>query len=313
VNGYVGNQACAGCHSSIFNSFSHTAHAHASGPAETNLVSGEFIHKDSQVKYRVYSESGKVWMSFERAGDPLAQGKSEFLTYIDQGHRGTTYLFSVDGFFSEAPINLYTSRQMWEMAPAYGKAREAPMNLPVLTSCMDCHVSGIRPPIEGTENRYAMPLFLHAGGTCERCHGPGENHMQAGAIVNPVKLPPERRDQICMQCHLEGNAAVERRKHLYQYRPGARSDPDRCGDESRSSGSAVGTTTRSGVAVAGCLSASVWARSAIGMNLSRAFCSTRQFNEARNYTMRVLQFNPDLGEAKAMLKHLNADPPDCGK
>ena len=54
-------------------------------------------------------------------------------------------------------------------------------------------------------------------------------------------------------------------------------------------------------------------RSAIGMNLARAFCSTRQFNDARNYTMRVLQFNPDLGEAKAMLKHLNADPPACGK
>lgn len=54
-------------------------------------------------------------------------------------------------------------------------------------------------------------------------------------------------------------------------------------------------------------------RSEIGMNLARAFCSTRQFNEARNYTMRVLQFNPDLGPAKTMLKQLNADPPGCGK
>jgi Flp pilus assembly protein TadD len=53
-------------------------------------------------------------------------------------------------------------------------------------------------------------------------------------------------------------------------------------------------------------------RSEIGMNLARAFCSTRQFNEARNYTMRVLHFNPDLGYAKAMLKQLNADPPGCG-
>jgi hypothetical protein len=49
------------------------------------------------------------------------------------------------------------------------------------------------------------------------------------------------------------------------------------------------------------------------MNLALAFCSTPQFNDARNYTMRVLQFNPDLGEAKAMLKRLNADPPSCGK
>jgi hypothetical protein len=49
------------------------------------------------------------------------------------------------------------------------------------------------------------------------------------------------------------------------------------------------------------------------MNLVLAFCSTRQFKDARNYTMRVLQFNPDLGEAKTMLKQLNADPPTCGR
>ena len=160
-------------------------------------------------------------MSFERPGDPLVQGKRQLLYYIGQGRRGTTYLFSVDGFYFETPINLYTSRHTWDMAPAYGDAREIPMNLPALTSCMDCHVSGIRPPIEGTENRYASPLFLYPGVTCERCHGPGAGHIAGGAVVNPAKLAPERRDQVCMQCHLEGNAAIERPgKHMYQYRPG---------------------------------------------------------------------------------------------
>ena len=221
ANGYVGNQACTSCHAAISQSFYAAAHAHASGPATDNLVAGEFSHPKSQVKYRVYSESGKVWMSFERTGDPLVQGKRQLLYYIGQGRRGTTYLFSVDGFYFETPINLYTSRHTWDMAPAYGDAREIPMNLPALTSCMDCHVSGIRPPIEGTENRYASPLFLYPGVTCERCHGPGAGHIAGGAVVNPAKLAPERRDQVCMQCHLEGNAAIERPgKHMYQYRPG---------------------------------------------------------------------------------------------
>ena len=221
ANGYVGNEACVKCHAAISESFGGAAHAHASGPASENLVSGEFSHQKSQVKYRVYSESGKVWMSFERPGDPLVNGRRELLYYIGQGRRGTTYLFSVDGYFFETPINLYTSRRMWDMAPAYGDALEIPMNLPALTSCMDCHVSGIRPPIEGTENRYASPLFLYPGVTCERCHGPGESHVKGGSSVNPVKLSAERRDQVCMQCHLEGNAAIERPgRHLYQYKPG---------------------------------------------------------------------------------------------
>ena len=521
TNGYVGNASCAACHASIYQTFTKTSHAHASGLARDNPVAGEFTHQKSHVEYRVYPEAGKVWLSYERPGDLLMRGKRELLYYIGQGRRGTTYLFSVDGFFFEAPINLYTSRHMWDMAPAYGAVREAPMNLPVHTSCLDCHVSGIRSPVEGTENRYAMPLFRYGGVTCERCHGPGENHAKGGAIVNPVKLSAERRDEVCMQCHLEGNAAIERPgKHLYQYRPGDdlsdyvryyvltdtgkpglraasqfeelaqstckkksgdamsctschdphrtispdervafyrskclachgaqfgekhhanQSDCTQChmpaasssdiahtavtdhriprrpsfgaGLENASSSSlpqlepfpnskttsehdvrdlvlAWQSIVNSGMTMAqpeaeqllrqalgqypddsavlaalayieqkqgandkardlyrkalaqdptlvdaetnlGVLEArsgqlkeavSLWqdafrrapARSEIGMNLARAFCSTRQFKEARSYTMRVLQFNPDLGHAKAMLKHLDADPPKCG-
>ena len=62
-------------------------------------------------------------MSFERPGDPLVRGKRQLLYYIGQGRRGTTYLFSVDDFFFETPINLYTARRVWDMAPAYDNAR----------------------------------------------------------------------------------------------------------------------------------------------------------------------------------------------
>ncbi|MGB8771317.1 MAG: multiheme c-type cytochrome [Candidatus Korobacteraceae bacterium] len=221
ANGYVGNEACAKCHGSIFESYERTAMAHASGPATDNLIAGDFLHKKSGVDYRVYAQDGKVWLSFERPGDPMVRGKRELLYYIGQGRRGRTYLFSVDGFVFELPVNWYSDKHMWDMAPAYGDVREAPMNLPALTSCLDCHVSGIRPPIQGTENRYKMPVFAYSGVTCERCHGPGAAHVSGGAIVNPAKLAPDRRDAVCMQCHLEGNAAIERPgKHLYQFRPG---------------------------------------------------------------------------------------------
>src|SRR5208283_1327850 len=221
ANGYVGSEACARCHASIYESYQRTAMVQASGPATDNLLTGDFLHKKSGMSYRIYTQDGKVWLSFERPGDPSVRGKRELLYYIGQGRRGRTYLFSVDGFVFESPVNWYTDKQMWDMAPAYGNVREAPMNLPALTSCLDCHVSGIRPPIQGTENRYEMPVFAYSGVTCERCHGPGETHLNGGAIVNPSKLPADRRDAICMQCHLEGNAAIERPgKHLYEFRPG---------------------------------------------------------------------------------------------
>jgi hypothetical protein len=221
ATGYVGNDACAKCHSSIVESYQRTAMARASGPASENFIGGDFFHKKSGVNYRIYAEGGKVWLSFERPGDPLVRGKRELLYYIGQGRRGRTYLFSVDGFLFESPVNWYTDKHMWDMAPAYGDVHEAPMNLPALTSCLDCHVSGFQPPIQGTENHYKMPVFAYSGVACERCHGPGAAHVNGGVIVNPAKLSPDRRDAVCMQCHLEGNAAIERPdKHLYQFRPG---------------------------------------------------------------------------------------------
>ena len=221
ANGYVGNEACAKCHAAIYESYSRTAMAHASGPASETPMTGDFLHKKSGMQYRIYNENGKVWLSFERPGDPSVRGKRELLYYIGQGRRGRTYLFSVDGFLFESPVNWYTDKHMWDMAPAYQDVHEAPMSLPALTSCLDCHVSGIQPPIKGTENRYTIPVFAYSGVACERCHGSGAAHVKGGAIVNPAKLSPERRDAVCMQCHLEGNAAIERPgKHLYEYRPG---------------------------------------------------------------------------------------------
>jgi tetratricopeptide (TPR) repeat protein len=53
-------------------------------------------------------------------------------------------------------------------------------------------------------------------------------------------------------------------------------------------------------------------RSAIGLNLARGFCVSAQFDKARGYVARVLEFNPDSAEARQLQKQLNASPPVCG-
>jgi tetratricopeptide (TPR) repeat protein len=186
-----------------------------------NLIPADFVHKKSGVHFRIYADNSKVWLSFERPNDAEVRGKRELLYYIGSGRRGRSYLFAVDGFLFESPVNWYADRQVWDMAPAYGNAGEIPMNLPAFTSCLHCHFSGMRPPVQGTENRYPIPPFSHSGVTCERCHGPGAAHTKGGGIVNPVKLDATRRDAVCMQCHLEGKAAIERPgRHIYDFQPG---------------------------------------------------------------------------------------------
>jgi tetratricopeptide (TPR) repeat protein len=232
---FTGSAACAKCHAKIFESYASTAMARASGPATQNFSSGEFQHATSGVHYRVYLEDGDAWLSFDRDGKNELHGKRKLLYFIGSGHRGKTFLFAEDNFMFESPINFYSQAPngVWDMAPAYQNAREMPLNLPAASSCLTCHTSNAQAPIAGTENKYDSPLFAHAGITCERCHGAGAAHarqMQSQSsgpakkdvsIVNPDKLSPARRDAVCMQCHLEGNAAVEQPgRHLYQFQPG---------------------------------------------------------------------------------------------
>ena len=220
-DGYVGNDTCARCHSAIFESYRRTSMARASGPAIEALTSAEFTHKVSGVHYRIYADSRRAWLSFDRPGDPEVRGKRELLYYIGSGRRGRSYLFETSGFLFESPVNWYANKQVWDMAPAYQTAREMPLNLPAYTSCLHCHVSEMQAPAKGTDNRYPDPPFLHDGISCERCHGPAGAHENGGAIVNPAKLAPARRDEVCMQCHLEGKVAIERPgRHAYEFRPG---------------------------------------------------------------------------------------------
>jgi predicted CXXCH cytochrome family protein len=218
---YVGNEACARCHSAIYESYQKTPMAHASGPAMDELTPAEFTHKESGVHYRIYEENARAWLSYDRIGNPEVKGKRELLYYIGSGHRGRSYLFETDGFLFESPVNWYANKQVWDMAPAYQHAREMPLNLPAYTSCLNCHVSEMQAPAKGTDNRYPKPPFLHNGVSCERCHGPGAAHTNGGEIINPAKLIPALRDEICMQCHLEGKVAIERPgRHVYDFRPG---------------------------------------------------------------------------------------------
>src|ERR1700676_2377601 len=243
----AGSEACSGCHSEIYKPYSKTAMANASGLAADGTITGEFDDKTSGVRYRVYKQDQHAWMSYERESEKF-RGQDELLYFIGASRKARSYLFSVQGFLFQTPINWYSQEGRWGMTPAYAEARQIPLNLPAFTDCMNCHSSGVQPPLPGTDNKFAGAPFLHGGITCQRCHGAGEGHgngkpasilsneHSSGAdlmgadssglgssIVNPAKLAADRRDAICMECHFEGTVAVDQPgKHLYQFQPGDR-------------------------------------------------------------------------------------------
>lgn len=201
--------------------------ARASGTAAEGFLPADFTHTASGVHYTVIEDGGRVWLTYERAEATARRelaGRVELRYFIGSGRRGRTYLFEREGYWFEAPINWYGKKQVWDMAPNFQSAQEMPLTLPVDPGCLHCHASGVAESLPEARNLYAGAPFGEGGVTCAACHGDGGAHVASGGRVKMMDidaLAPVRRDSVCLNCHLEGQAAVVRAgKRLVEFKPG---------------------------------------------------------------------------------------------
>jgi hypothetical protein len=219
------DDACAGCHKDIYERYERTPMAKGSGAATSGLLRGGFLHAASGVRYNVFLRDGKAWMSYDRDHEPALHGEKQLLYFIGSGLRGRTYLYQEDGRWFEAPINYYSKREVWDMAPNYGATKTMPAALPVDSNCLHCHATAVQTALPEARNKYDGAPFQQAGIGCVACHGDPSQHLAEkghGPIVNPGKLAPAKRDSTCLQCHLEGDVAIYRAgTSLAQFQAGA--------------------------------------------------------------------------------------------
>ncbi len=230
--------------------------ANASGNATDPgaVIPGGFTHAPSGITYKVFLTGDKVplsaaepplqipesaWMSYSRpatpSGPPPLDGRQQLVLYVGSDHRGRTFLYGIEDWWFEAPINYYRSTAGYDMAPNYLHVKQMPFNLPVDSACLHCHASSVQIQQKGTLNRYTASAgddansvlpFLQGGITCESCHGDTRAHVASGgksAVINPARLAPDRRDAVCYRCHLEGETNVQNPAHSpAEFRPGDR-------------------------------------------------------------------------------------------
>ena len=198
--------------------------ARTSGPARSGLIEGAFTHARSGIRYRVFAEGDRAMLSFERLGNGAVTGRVPLKYFIGSNTRGRTFLFEIDRFLYQSPINYYARARAWDMSPGYSDLTAMPLNHAVDQTCLFCHASQVATPETGTTNRFEGEALGQNGVGCERCHGPGSEHAAGhGDMIDPAALAPEARDSICTQCHLEGQARIARAgRTLTGFRPGER-------------------------------------------------------------------------------------------
>jgi tetratricopeptide (TPR) repeat protein len=172
----------------------------------------EYFHALSDSHYAMTIRNGGYFQrrwQLDAGGKEINAEELKIDYVMGSGNHARSYLHRTGrGMLIELPLGWYPDKGgEWGMAP--GSDTEHPQTRRFVSyKCMFCHNGYPNIP---AANRApgSEPIFLGElpqGIDCQRCHGPGGEHARTAgraAMVNPAKLSPERRIEVCMQCHLE--------------------------------------------------------------------------------------------------------------
>lgn len=217
---YAGDQACASCHEKEAKTYFETPHYLDSGAPSTKTILGDFTPGKNVLQtanpdliFAMIAADDGFFQSAVNIHDPqkLSGQAEKFDVVVGSGRHGQTYLYWKGDRLFELPVSYWTYTHAWINSPGYTDG-EVNFNRFVEPRCLECHATrfdSMPPP----RNRYRRESLVLSIG-CERCHGPGKQHVErergpnppaAGspeiAIVNPARLVRDRQLDLCALCH----------------------------------------------------------------------------------------------------------------
>jgi predicted CXXCH cytochrome family protein len=236
--GYVGSAACRACHAAICDTYaahpmwSATSLAGA-GPGQEAYGPDHGFEHAGENYFAERSSTGVVHHIVRRdaGGTPLYDDSAAVAYTVGSGDRGHSYLIQRGALLFQSPLSWYTGQQRWDLSPGY-RGFNRRFERRIVDGCVTCHVGRMDfKPAQA--DCFGNPAVLEPGIGCERCHGPGREHIawhesqprpsSADPIVNPKDLEFAAREAVCLQCHFTGfDRVVRSGKSEYDFRPGDR-------------------------------------------------------------------------------------------
>ena len=238
--GYVGIETCRSCHSQVHATFTQTGMGQSFGAA-TPQKSIASLHDTLQLYdphldlyYQPFWQQDSLYLKEyrltpDRDTSHLLLQKIDYV--VGSGQHTNSHIFSVNDFLYQAPFTWYAQKGKLDLPPGYENGGNVRFARKIGLECMSCHNAMPTKFQTSSVNKFAK---VNQGIDCERCHGPGEAHVQKimrgqltdtakeidPSIVNPKKLPTQLQFEICQRCHLQGNTVLQPGKNYFDFKPG---------------------------------------------------------------------------------------------
>jgi hypothetical protein len=178
-----------------------------------------------------WKDSLLYMMEYRLEGKDTTYKRTERISYIvGSGQHTNSHIWSENGYLYQAPLTFYTQKGMWDLPPGFEDGENTRWNRIISIECMNCH--NMYPEFDTTsENKF---VSVKTGIECERCHGPGETHVNEKlkgilvdtsketdySIVNPANLSRDLQVELCQRCHLQGISVLNEGKTFFDFKPG---------------------------------------------------------------------------------------------
>lgn len=232
--GYVGQQACAECHKARHAEFQETRHAKACWNAELGPMPPGFAGipltfpgrtDGSEFRMSRTSEGYQfTTIRHETRQDRRLASPIGFI-FGSGGVADEVYFTWRGNFIHELPVSWLGPKKSWGLQDFADPNDKEDFSRLGSARCFECHTTWFQ-HVKGSFNEFRPESFL-TGVSCERCHGPGREHVdfhlanrqvkQGHSIVVPSKLPRDRQIDVCAQCH---SNAIMHRTPLFAFKPG---------------------------------------------------------------------------------------------
>lgn len=229
-------QVCVECHAEIVRQYATSGMSRswravspqlAAGIKESPVVSDHV----SGYRYVVSAERETVKQIETHAHDPQHRAVRQADFVVGSGNHAIALVNADHGYLTELPVGWFAAARDWRMNPGY-ELKNQRFSRPVVRGCVACHATSAVHDAPAA-NHFELPIA--AGIDCSRCHGAAERHVAfwkaanvekpppEAKLVQPARLSPALANDICLQCHLQGDITVEREGHSpLDFRPGQR-------------------------------------------------------------------------------------------
>ncbi|RMF42471.1 MAG: tetratricopeptide repeat protein [Planctomycetota bacterium] len=235
--GYLGFAACRECHAERVAECETTPHFQTCRYPTTdrmprrffsaNPADRTFVVPGTSIRFEMNYTDGQFTQTASQGTPPLGSQTTSTIDLV-YGAKNTSdevYLsWHPDGQMRELPVGWVDAHQAWGAA-GFDRLGGGDFGRELTVRCFECHNTWFQ-HVPGTLGTYT-PGHLLAGVTCERCHGPAQEHVQfhrdhptavdTRGIVYPGGLSRDRLLDVCLQCH---SNAIRHRGPALSFRPG---------------------------------------------------------------------------------------------